>query len=148
MALRNFSLLSRISYCAHEIDEPVIWWPRRSFLKQVADEPEFRLDKLGEGYDFGVLPFVLQIYGHAVWGFEDEVWVVVKPAAEVDAHSLIGWKSFIRMEAPEQDGFTASFSKGYGFSCGDPTGATVGVERGGFDVGFDCVVEDVGWLFP
>jgi hypothetical protein len=148
MALRNFSLCSRISYRAHEIDEPVIWWPSGGFLKQVADEPEFRFDKLGQGNDFGVLPFVLQVYGHAVWCFDGEIRVVVKPATEVDAHSFIGLKGFIRMEAPEKDGFATSFTKGYGFSCGDPTRATVCVERGGFDVGFDCVVEDVGWLFP
>ncbi len=52
------------------------------------------------------------------------------------------------MEAPEEDSFAASFSKGYGLSCGDPMRGTICVERGGFDVGFDCVVEDVGWLFP
>jgi hypothetical protein len=51
------------------------------------------------------------------------------------------------METPEENSFTASFSEGYCFSSGDPAGATIFIKRGGFDVGFDCVVEDVGRLF-
>jgi hypothetical protein len=51
------------------------------------------------------------------------------------------------MESSKENSFTTSFSESYCFSSGDPAGATVFIKRGGFNVGFDCVVKDVRRFF-